>query len=265
MAKNPYPPPLTESGSQRGFDLRGRRVIVYGAESDTGRAIAEALREAGARVGVTSATTDGSALLALKKAAAGGAAEAVDLTNPASVQVATKKLRKALGGIDAAVAVPGRYAVSPIGKTSDAELRASIDGILSATYHVFRSASREIAGKSDAGRLLAVVSGLALRGVANTSAVAAAQAGVVGLVRSLAVELGADGVTTNAIAHGWMGSAAREASLSEDDQALLRSIPLGRLGRAGDVASLAVYLCSTSSGYINGRVMTVDGGALHHV
>ena len=86
-------------------DLIGRRAIVFGGDTALGRALAAALRDAGALVGVTGTTTDGQALFALKRAAAGGPAEATDLANPTSVRVATKKLRKALGGLDLAALV----------------------------------------------------------------------------------------------------------------------------------------------------------------
>lgn len=86
-------------------DLAGRRAIVFGGDTAPGRALAAALRDAGALVGVTGTTTDGQALFALKRAAAGGPAEATDLANPTSVRVATKKLRKALGGLDLAALV----------------------------------------------------------------------------------------------------------------------------------------------------------------
>lgn len=94
-------------------DLRGRRAVVYGAVGDPGQAIVAALRAAGARVGLTSVTTDGAALFALKRAAAGAPAQAVDFANPASVRVATRKLAKALGGLDVAVVVPPPAAIPP--------------------------------------------------------------------------------------------------------------------------------------------------------
>lgn len=87
-------------------DLSGRRAIVYGAETDLGRAIADALRAVGASVGVASTTTDGAALFALKRAAAGGPAESVDVTNPTNVRVATRKLAKEIGRLDLAVLLP---------------------------------------------------------------------------------------------------------------------------------------------------------------
>ena len=87
-----------------GAALQDRRCIVYGAEAGHGPALVRALREAGAQVAITSATTDGAALFALKRLAGpGGAAQAVDLTNPTNIRVATRKLAKQLGGLDVAV------------------------------------------------------------------------------------------------------------------------------------------------------------------
>ena len=80
-----------------GFDLRGRRAIVYGADTPVGAAIVAALREAGAIVAVTSSATDGNALFRMKRAAKGGPMEAADLSNGTSVQVATKKIAKRSG------------------------------------------------------------------------------------------------------------------------------------------------------------------------
>ena len=89
-----------------GAALQDRRCIVYGAEAGHGPALVRALREAGAQVAITSATTDGAALFALKRLAGpGGAAQAVDLSNPTNIRVATRKLAKQLGGLDVAVVV----------------------------------------------------------------------------------------------------------------------------------------------------------------
>lgn len=87
-----------------GAALHDRRCIVYGAEAGHGPPLVRALRAAGAQVAITSATTDGAALFALKRLAGpGGGAQAVDLTNPTNVRVATRKLAKQLGGLDVAV------------------------------------------------------------------------------------------------------------------------------------------------------------------
>lgn len=106
MPRDPDVPIPLSDGNLDDADLRGCRAVVYGGETDAGRAVVGALRAAGAEVGVTSTSTDGAALFALKRAAAGGPAQAVDLGNATNVRVATRKLAKALGGLDLAVVIP---------------------------------------------------------------------------------------------------------------------------------------------------------------
>ena len=208
------------------FDLGGRRVIVYGVDAPLGKAIAAAMRAAGAAVAMTSSGTDGNALLAMKRAAAGGPAEAVDLSNATNVQVATKKLQKALGGLDVAVAV------------IDAARHPA------ALPDVFRSASREIARKGEDGRLLAVLS--------ESDAT-----GLPGLLQSLER---ASGSTVNVVLVRSLGAAAG-AGVSADDS-VLRAIPIQSAATPDDVAQLALYLCSDAGAGIDGQVLTVEGGAL---
>lgn len=261
-ARNPLPPPAVGEGRLRGFDLEGRRVLLYGAEHPSAGAIIRALREAGAMVAVTSAGTDGDALFKMKRIAAGGPAEAVDLANGKNVQVATRKLAKQLGGLDAAIAAPAAYLAAPLRKTNDADLDAILGGNLAAAYHAFRSAARELGGD---GRLIALLAAPALRGLANLSAYSAAQAGVLGLVRSLSQELAPRGITANAIVTGWTADAPGRGEDDPDANVLLRYIPARRFGRPEDIAPLAVYLASTSSGYITGQAIQVDGGVLKHL
>lgn len=126
--------------------LTGHRAIVFGADTPPGRDLAAALRDAGVTVGLTSTTTDGQALFALKRAAAGGPAEAVDLANPTSVRVATKKLRKALGGLEfAALVLDG----------------AALGRDPTAATEPLRIAAKEIARGGDVGRVALVVIGVA--------------------------------------------------------------------------------------------------------
>lgn len=261
-ARNPLPPPAVGEGRLRGFDLKGRRVLLYGAEHPSAGAIIRALREAGAMVAVTSAGTDGDALFKMKRIAAGGPAEAVDLANGKNVQVATRKLAKQLGGLDAAIAAPAAYLAAPLHKTNDADLDAILGGNLAAAYHAFRSAAREL---GEDGRLIALLAAPALRGLANLSAYSAAQAGVLGLVRSLSQELAPRGITANAIVTGWTADTPGRGEDDPEANVLLRYIPARRHGRPEDIAPLAVYLASTSSGYITGQAIQVDGGVLKHL
>ena len=259
--RTPVPPPPVREGFQQGFDLDGRRAIVYGAEWPVGRAVVEALREGGASVGVTSATTAGEALFALKKAAAGGPSEAVDLSNARNVQVATKKLKKDLGGLDVALVAPNTYFAAPLAKTDEVALAEVIAGNLTAVFNVFRSAGRELQD-GESGRLIALLDAPAVRGVANLSAYSAAQAGVVGLVRSVSQEFGRRGVTANALVSGWLESTPGRGESDGGESELLRHIPLRRFGRADEIAPLAVYLASAASGNINGQTIQIDGGLL---
>ena len=261
--QNPLPPPDARDGALRGFDLTGRRAIVYGAEKPVGAAIVDALREAGAAVGVTSANTDGTSLFRLKKAAQGGPNESVDLANGTNIQVATRKISKELGGLEIAVVVPQLYHAAPLRKTLDADIQRVLMANLGGAYAAFRSASREFRGRP--GRLIAVLDASAVRGLTNLSLYSAAQSGVIGLVRALSQELGPSGTTVNAIVVGWTDAAPGRGPSSVDENLLLRFIPMRRFGEAWEAAPLAVYLASAASGYVTGQAIQVDGGVLKHL
>ena len=261
--QNPLPPPAVSAGKLQGFDLSDRRVIVYGAEKPVATAMVEALREAGAAVGVTSANTDGTSLFRLKKAGGGGPTESVDLSNGTNLQVATRKISKELGGVDAAIVVPQLYHAAPIRKTLDADIQRVLMANLGGTYAAFRSATREFRGRP--GRLIAVLDASAVRGMTNLSLYSAAQSGVIGLVRALSQELAPSGTTVNAIIVGWTDSTPGRGPSTEEENLLLRFIPMRRFGEAADAAPLAVYLCSEASGYITGQAIQVDGGVLKHL
>lgn len=266
--QNPLPPPEVPEGSLRGFDLSGRRIIVYGAELPAAGAIVDAFREAGADVGVASANTDGASLFRLKKIAAGGPAETVDLANGTNVQVATRKLSKALGGVDAALVAPHTYQAAPLRKTLDADVQRLLMANLGGTYAAFRSASREIqrgSGTRDGtGRLIALLDAPALRGLKHLSLYSAAQSGVLGLVRALSQELAPE-ITVNAIVQGWTESTQGRGSAAVDDNLLLRYIPQRRFAAPADAAALAVYLAANSSGYLSGQAIQLDGGVFKHL
>ena len=261
--QNPLAPPPVAEGALQGWDLSEQRAIVYGAERPAAAAVAAGLREAGAAVAVTSAETGGSSMFRMKKAAAGGPAEAVDLANGTNVRVATRKLVKQLGGLEIAVVAPGAWFAAPLGKTLDADVQRLLGANLGGTYAAFRSAAREFRGGP--GRLIALLEAPAARGLTNTSAFAASQAGVIGLVRALSQELAPQGVTVNAIVQGWTEHSPGRGSSNPDDNLLLRFIPMRRFGTPEDIAPLAVYLASPVAGYVTGQTFHIDGGVLKHL
>ena len=261
--QNPLSPPPVAPDALQGWDLSGRRAIVYGAERPAASAVAAGLREAGAVVAVTSAETGGSSMFRMKKAAAGGPAEAVDLANGTNVRVATRKLAKQLGGVDIAVVAPGAWFAAPLGKTLDADVQRILSANLGGTYAAFRSAAREFG--DGPGRLIALLDAPSVRGMSNVSAFAASQAGVIGLVQALSQELAPRGITVNAIVQGWTEQSAGRGPSAVEDNLLLRFIPMRRFGRPEDVAPLAVYLASPAAGYVTGQVFQIDGGVLKHL
>lgn len=261
--QNPLPPPDVNAGTLQGFDLTGRRVIVYGAEKPVATAIVDAMREAGASVGVTSAATDGTSLYRLKKAGGDGPTESVDLANGTNIQVATRKIAKELGGVDVAVVAPNVYFAAPLRKSLDADIQRVLMSNLGGVYAAFRSASREF--KDRPGRLIALLDASAVRGLTHLSLYSAAQSGVIGLVRALSQELAPSGTTVNAIVSGWTDTTPGRGPSTADESLLLRFIPMRRFGEPADVAPLAVYLASEASGYISGQAIQVDGGVLKHL
>ena len=261
--QNPLPPPTVAEGALQGWDLSGQRAIVYGAERPTATAVVAALREAGAAVAVTSAETGGSSVFRMKKAALGGPTEAVDLSNGTNVQVSTRKLAKQLGGVDIAIVAPGGWFAAPLGKTLDADVQRVLNANLGGAYAAFRSAAREFRDRP--GRLIALLEAPAVRGITHTSAFAASQAGVIGLVRALSQELAPRQITVNAIVQGWTDHSVGRGPSEASENLLLRFIPMRRFGTPEDIAPLAVYLASPAAGYISGQVFHVDGGVLKHL
>jgi NAD(P)-dependent dehydrogenase (short-subunit alcohol dehydrogenase family) len=251
--QNPIPVPTPAPGKLRGFDLTGRRAIVFGGRSARGKAIADAFREAGAAVGVTVSRPDEEGTPA-------------DLARAEEADAAVARLVGELGGLDVAVFVPEVWVAGPISDPGAGQAaRDAITGNLVAAYNAFRGAAAAMSGRTETGRLIAVVSGAALRGLANFSASAAAEAGIVGLVRALSQELGAQGITANVIVAGWMSDTPGRGPERVEENLLLRFIPMRRFGAPEELAPLAVYLASEASGYVNGHVMAVDGGALKHL
>jgi NAD(P)-dependent dehydrogenase (short-subunit alcohol dehydrogenase family) len=254
------------------YDLSGRKTLVTGAASPTGRAAALALVEAGAAVALSTATNDANEQLALRKTArelreAGGSVieTSTDLSSGQGAQVMVRQVAKEMGGIDVLVNAADAFLAKPAARTSDADWARVIGQNLSATFFACRAAGKEMLGQENGGRIINVASALGERGLANASAYCAAQAGILNLSRALAQEWAASGITVNAIALGWMEDSHALADGSEDANRTVRFIPMRRPGSPDDVAPLVVYLASEASGYVTGQVLFVDGGLTVHL
>ncbi len=256
---------------KEGFDLAGKRALVVGFSNPAGRAIAEALAEAGADVATASATMDGDEVMEAKRASKAvtnlgrkSMAQGWDVTLPTNVQVGLKQIVKDFGKPSILVYNADAPLAKPIEKVTDAEF-ARVQAVnQSGAFYSARSFLRELP-EGETGRLIWISSIFAERGIEGLSAYTTAKAGMVGLSTSLSQECAARGVTSNCISTGWMDWTPGRGSDEIGANLLLRFIPMRRFGKAEELGALAVLLASDAAGYLNGQVFHIDGGVSQHL
>lgn len=254
------------------FDLSGKRALVIGAGAPAGRAIALALGEAGADVTVSSISNDGDEIMRVKrvqqeltKMGRTSSTVATDVTLGQGVQVMVRQVAKAMDGIDILVNAPDLFLGKSAESTTDMEWNKVMQVNLAGTFHGCRAAGKEMLKQGRGGRIINVASVLGERAIANAAAYSAAHAGILNLTRALATEWGAQGITVNAIATGWMDYSPAIGNPDPAANQTVRFVPMKRAGAADELGPLAVYLASDSCGYISGQVMFVDGGLTTHL
>lgn len=235
----------------------GRVALVTGGSRGIGRAIATTLAAGGDRVAVGYASSADEA----GKVAAdiGGMAVRVDVTDPESIESAFAAVEAAWGPVTVLVNSAGITGDGLAARMSDVQWRRVLATNLDGAFAVTRRAvSAMIRARS--GRIVHVGSVAGLTGSAGQVNYAAAKAGLVGMCRSLARELGSRGITVNVVAPGPIDT-DMTAALSDDQRAaLVAAVPLGRMGQADEVAAAVAYLCSPEAAYVTGAVLPVDGG-----
>ncbi len=262
---------MREWDRKSGFDLSGKRALVIGFSSPTGRAIALALAEAGADVASASATLDGDEVMEAERVRRDVAglgrqsfSQGWDVMLPRHVQVGMKQLVKEFGDPTILVFNADLALAKPITKVTDAEF-ARIQGVnQNGAFYAARSFVSELP-TAETGRIVFVTNVFGERGVENLAAYSMSKAGVEGLAFALSQELGGRGVTVNCISTGWMDQTPGRGPDEIGQNLLLRFIPMRRFGRADELGALAVLLASDAAGYINGQVIHVDGGVLTHL
>ncbi len=224
-------------------------VLVTGGNRGIGAAIAEAFKDAGDRVAVTSRQGEVPGYLSVP----------CDVTSTEEVDAAFSTVEAELGPVEVLVANAGITADGLLLSMKEEAWAAVLDTNLTGAFRVAKRATSKMI-RARRGRIILVSSVVALTGSAGQTNYAASKAGLVGFARSLAREIGGRGVTVNVVAPGFvesdMTAALPEARRSE----ILDAVPLKRMATPGEVASSVVWLASAQAGYVTGAVIPVDGG-----
>lgn len=255
---------MSESVSSK--DLSGRVALVTGASRGIGRAIAVALGARGAQVVVNYAANEAAANEAASAvAAAGGQAilKRFDVADAAAVDAAVKEIVAELGGLHILVNNAGVAVNALTLGAKDSEWRRALDVNLNGTFYCTRAALRALLKAKDAGRIVNITSVTAESGSAGQAPYVAAKAAIIGLTKTWAREYSSRGITVNAVSPGYIDTDMTASELpAARREELVRSIPLGRVGRPEDVAAAVAFLASSAAGYITGEVLRVNGGLL---
>jgi 3-oxoacyl-[acyl-carrier protein] reductase len=247
VTSSAYPAVIT---SVADVDHTPRSVLVTGGNRGIGRAIAEAFLELGDHVAVTTRN--------------GGAPEGAldvrcDITDAAAVEAAFKQVEEAHGPVEVLVANAGITHDTLLLRMSEDDWSSVIDTNLTGSFRLTKRAAKGML-RLRRGRIILISSVVGLLGSAGQVNYAASKAGLVGMARSLARELGSRSITTNVVAPGFVETDMTDV-LTDDQKAMIRAqVPLGRYATPVEVASAVTWLASEGAAYVTGAVIPVDGG-----
>ncbi|GIL04631.1 MAG: beta-ketoacyl-ACP reductase [Betaproteobacteria bacterium] len=241
--------------------LAGEVVLVTGASRGIGRAILDACARAGATVIGTATSEAGAAGIAQRLAELGarGKGAVLDVTDAARGDALIEEITKEFGKLSVLVNNAGITRDTLALRMKDDDWGAVIDTNLSAVFRLSRAVLRGMM-KAKHGRIVNVTSVVASSGNPGQANYAAAKAGVEGMTRALAREVGSRGITVNCVAPGFIDTDMTRALNEQQTQALLAQIPLGRLGSPDDIGACVVFLASPAAAYITGATLHANGG-----
>jgi len=240
------------------IDLGGCTAFVTGSTRGIGRAVAETLLRAGARVAIV-----GRELARAEAVAAelgeGAAGVACDVADQVQVEAAVVSAEQRLGPVEILVNNAGITRDNLLLRMSEAEWNEVLEANLTGAFHTTKAVLKGMM-KRKSGRIINITSIIGMTGNKGQANYAASKAGLIGFTKSVAKEYGSRGLLVNAVAPGFIDTDMTSALPAEARTAMLGGIVLGRFGRPEDVAGAVLFLASDLAGYITGQVLVVDGG-----
>jgi 3-oxoacyl-[acyl-carrier protein] reductase len=247
------------------ISLRGKNALVTGGSRGIGAATALLLADAGANVGIGYRSREADAADVVREVASRGVkgfAHAADLASAEATQSLFDRARRELGGLDIFVGNAGIWPAeeAPVAEMSDERwletMRQNVDSI----FYGSRLAARML---GNGGRIVLVSSTAGQRGEAFHADYGASKGAIISFVKSFAIELAPRDITVNSVAPGWVDTDMSAPAFSGDAKdRIRRSIPIGRIASAMDIAGPIVFLCSDLARHITGEILNVNGGSV---
>jgi len=243
------------------MELTGQVALVTGATRGIGRAVALALGAHGATVVGTATTESGAQSISASftEARIHGKGSPLDVNDAARIESLVAEIEREYGAVSVLVNNAAVTRDNLALRMKDSEWDVVLDTDLKSVFRLCKATLRGMM-KARFGRIINITSVVGSSGNAGQINYAAAKAGVAGMTRSLAREIGSRGITVNCVAPGFIDTDMTRALTEAQRGALLEQIPLGRLGRPEDVAEAVVFLASRQAAYITGTTLHVNGG-----
>ena len=243
------------------FSLTGKKALVTGASKGIGASIAIAMAQAGADVVLVGRSQDSLSATRVAIENLGRSTESLiaDVESRAQISEAFKSIDQL--NVEIVVNNAGSISRAPAIETSLEDWDRIIDTNLNSVFQISQLCAKSMLAKGH-GRIINIASLLSFQGGINVPAYTASKHAIAGVTKALANEWGAKGVTVNAIAPGYISTDNTQALRNDVDRntSILARIPIGRWGTPEDLAAVAVFLASPAASYINGEIITVDGG-----
>ncbi len=247
------------------FDFTGKTALVTGGGSGIGQATVRAFAAAGADVAVADIDREGGESLVRSICDAGGSAEffLADVADEAAVRALVDDVARRFGRLDIAhnnAGIEGKTV--PLCQVPSDNWRKVVDVNLNAVFYCMKAEIEQMARQGGGGAIVNTASASGLIGGYNLSAYTAAKHGVVGLTKAAAADYGAQGIRINALCPGPIDTPFIAALPEPVRERLVSGVPLGRLGRAEEMAATVLWLCSGAASYVTGHALSVDGGVV---